>query len=264
MPPFRERSRPTSLQPRPPSRLSRLTLERALSSHDQVATILGTEILKGVHPPGSIMPGEPELLARFEVSRTVLREVMKTLAAKGLVVSKTRVGTRVREPIHWNFFDADVLAWRVRIGLDDAFLGSLTEVRRALEPAAAALAAQRRKDTDIVRLRELVLQMARTSHTRQSFSETDLDFHVAIGAASSNPLMRSVAAVIEAALAASFSHSSPIDDPDDHERTVNAHAAIVDAIESRDEVAAARAMLEVIDIGAQRIETIKRKQGLKR
>jgi DNA-binding FadR family transcriptional regulator len=259
MPPSKARGRAApSVQQRPPPRLSRLALERALSSHDQVAATLGTEILKGIYPAGSNMPGESTLMDRFHVSRTVLREVMKTLAAKGFVVSKTRVGTRVRDPIHWNFFDADVLAWRVRIGLDDDFLASLTEVRRALEPAAAALAARRRSDADIVRLREHMIQMGRAAHTRQSFAECDLDFHLAIGVASGNPLMRSVASVIEAALVASFAHSSPVDDADDHERTVNAHAVIVDAIESRDEPAAAQAMLAVIDIGVERISSRKR------
>jgi DNA-binding FadR family transcriptional regulator len=217
-----------------------------------VAGILGTEILEGLHPPGSNLPNEAALIERFGVSRTVLREVMKTLAAKGLLVSKTRVGTRVRDPIHWNFFDADLLAWRVRLGLDDDFLRSLTEVRRALEPTAAALAARRRSDADILRLRTHLAQMAR-AHTRQAFGECDLDFHLAIGVASGNPLMRSVASVIEAALAASFSHSSPVDDPDSHECTVNAHAAVVDAIEARDEQAATAAMLKVIDIGVERI-----------
>ncbi|HTX05032.1 MAG TPA: GntR family transcriptional regulator, partial [Steroidobacteraceae bacterium] len=110
---------------RPMPRLSRLALERAKSSHDQIAAILGTELLKGTYPPGGNMPAEPELIERFQVSRTVMREVMKTLAAKGFVVSKTRVGTRVRDPVYWNYFDADVLAWRVRLGLDDEFMRSL-------------------------------------------------------------------------------------------------------------------------------------------
>jgi DNA-binding FadR family transcriptional regulator len=244
----------------PPSRLSRLAPERAGSSHDQVAAALGTEILTGLHPPGSNLPGETELMERFAISRTVLREVMKTLAAKGFVVPKTRIGTRVRDPIHWSFFDADVLAWRVRIGLDDDFMRSLTEVRRALEPAAAAIAARRRSDADILMLRAHVRQMGRTGHTRQSFAESDLDFHLAVGVASGNPLMRCAASVIEAALVASFVHSSPIDDGDDHERTVNAHAAVVDAIESRDEQAAAQAMLHVIDIGISRIDDMKRRR----
>jgi DNA-binding FadR family transcriptional regulator len=241
-------------------RLSRLALERAKSSHDQIAATLGTELLQGVHAPGVNMPAEAELIERFGVSRTVMREVMKTLAAKGFVISKTKVGTRVRDPVHWNYFDADVLAWRVRLGLDDEFMQSLTEVRRALEPAAAALAARRRSPSDIAHLRECVRRMARTDHTRQSFAEVDLDFHLAIGSASGNPLMRSMASVIETALVASFAHSSPVDDAEDHEATVNGHAAVVDAIESGEEQAAFDAILNVIDIGVNRIDVSRRKQ----
>jgi DNA-binding FadR family transcriptional regulator len=245
---------------RPVPRLSRLAVDRALSSHDQIAAILGTEILRGIHRPGDNMPPEPDLIARFQVSRTVMREVMKTLAAKGLVVSRTRIGTRVRDPLHWNYFDVDVLVWRVRIGLDDEFMRSLTEIRRALEPAAAALAAQRRTASDIAHLREYVREMGRSGHSRQSFAEADLDFHLAIGIASGNPLLRSMASVIEAALAASFAHSSPVDDSSDHELTVNSHAAVVDAIEARDEPAAAAAMLKVIDIGVERIDSTRKKR----
>ena len=247
--------------PRPVPRLSRLAVDRALSSHDQIAAILGTEILRGTHRPGDNMPAEPDLIARFQVSRTVMREVMKTLAAKGLVVSKTRIGTRVRDPLHWNYFDVDVLVWRVRIGLDDEFMRSLTEIRRALEPASAALAAQRRTSTDLAHLRDSVREMGQSGHSRQSFAEADLDFHLAIAIASGNPLLRSMASVIEAALAAPFSHSSPIDDPSDHELTVNSHAAIVNAIEARDEAAAAAAMLKVIDIGVRRIDTTRKKRS---
>jgi DNA-binding FadR family transcriptional regulator len=249
---------------RPVPRLSRLALDRALSSHDQIAAILGTEILRGIHKPGGNMPAEPDLIARFQVSRTVMREVMKTLAAKGLVVSRTRIGTRVRDPLHWNYFDVDVLVWRVRIGLDDDFMRSLTEIRRALEPASAALAARRRTASDIASLREYVREMGQSGHSRQSFAEADLDFHLGVAIASGNPLLRSMASVIEAALAAPFSHSSPIDDASDHEVTVNSHAAIVDAIEARDEQAAANAMLEVIDIGVRRIDSMRKKRGSKR
>jgi DNA-binding FadR family transcriptional regulator len=106
--------------------------------------------------------------------------------------------------------------------------------------------------------------MSATSHTRQSFAEADLEFHLTIGSASGNPLMRAIASVIEAALVASFSMSSPVDDASDHEITANSHAAIVDAIEARDETAAAAAMLRVIDIGVRRIESTRKKRGSKK
>jgi DNA-binding FadR family transcriptional regulator len=246
------------------ARLSRLAAERAMSSHDQIAAMLGTEILQGIHRPGVNMPPEAELIERFQVSRTVLREVMKTLTAKGFVAAKTRVGTRVLDPVNWNYFDADVLAWRVRMGLDDEFRLALTEVRRAIEPVAAGLAARRRTSADIVALRGHVALMGKSGHTRQSFAEADLAFHLTIGAACGNPLIRSVAGVIEAALVASFSQSSPVDDSSDHENTVNTHAAIVDAIEARNEQAAATAMLDAIDIGYRRINDSTRKRAQRR
>ena len=250
--------------PHPLPRLSRLTLDRAKSSHDQIAALLGRELLKGMYPPGTNMPPEPELIGRFHVSRTVIREVMKTLSAKGFVVSKTRVGTRVRERLYWNYFDADVLAWRVRLGFDDEFMHCLVEVRRALEPLAASLAARRRTAEDVSRLRECLRQMSRSGHSRQSFAEVDLDFHLIVGNATGNPMMRSVASVIEAALVASFIHSSPVDDPHDHERSLAAHTAIVDAIAAGDETEAAEAMRRVIDIGVDRIDVTRRVQAQQR
>ncbi|HEY6453508.1 MAG TPA: FCD domain-containing protein [Steroidobacteraceae bacterium] len=231
-----------------------------MPSHDQIAAVLGTEILRGIHRAGDNMPPEPALIRRFRVSRTVMREVTKTLAAKGFVISKRRIGTRVRDPVHWNYFDADVLAWRVRMGLDAQFLRSLTEIRRALEPAAAALAARRRTPADIAMLRRHVSDMARPSHTRQSFAESDLAFHREIGVASGNLLIRSVGSVIEAALVASFRYSSPIDRSRNQAAAVHNHAAIVAAIEARDAEAAAQAMLRVINLGARRI-AMKRKRG---
>ena len=234
---------------------SRLHHDKTLSSHDQMARALGTEILRGVYPPGANLPPEPELLARFQVSRTVLREVSKTLSAKGLVVAKTRVGTRVLDPVHWNYFDADLLSWKVSLGLDHAFRQSLTEIRRAIEPPAAALAAARRTGADVAELRRCLTLMAQKTHTRQSFAEADLDFHLAIGAASGNPLMRSIAAVIEAALLAAFQLSSPADNERLQDTTVDGHAAIVDAIERKDAEGASRAMLAVIDEGHERVET---------
>ena len=245
-------------------RLSRLAPERAKSSHDQIAALLGMELLKGLYPPGTNMPPEPELIGRFHVSRTVIREVMKTLSAKGFVISKTRVGTRVRERVYWNYFDADVLAWRVRLGFDDEFMHRLVEVRRALEPAAAALAAQRRTAEDVAQLRDCLERMGRGGHSRQSFAEADLDFHLVIGGATGNPMMRSVAGVIDTALVASFMYSSPVDDPLDYQTTVAAHAAVVDAVEAGDESAAAEAMRQVIDIGVDRIDLRRQRQAQRR
>ncbi len=232
--------------------IGRLTSDRALSGHAQVTRTLGAEILSGAHPPGAKLPAEAELLARFQISRTVLREVLKTLSAKGLIASKTRVGTRVLDPSRWNFFDPEILAWKVGLGLDPEFRTNLAEIRQAIEPLAARLAARRRTKADVRELRERIDAMRSLRHSRETFAEADLQFHLAIGHASGNPLIRSIAGVIEAALVASFSLSSPTDDPELQAATVDTHAAIVDAIEAGDAAAAGEAMLAVIEAGVRR------------
>ena len=232
--------------------MRRFPSDRALSGHAQVTRVLGAEILAGVYPPGANLPAEAELLARFQISRTVLREVLKTLAAKGLIASKTRVGTRVLDPSHWSFFDPDILSWKVSLGLDEAFRTNLTEIRQAIEPLAAALAAGRRTAQDLLDLREAVEAMRSSEHTPQSFAEADLRFHLAVSGASGNPLVRSIGGVIEAALIASFALTSPTADPKQQAHTVGLHEAIVDAIEAKEPDRARQAMLAVIDAGVAR------------
>ena len=231
---------------------SRLAPPHALSSQARVARALGIEILTGTLRPGDIVPNETELMTRFGISRTVLREVMKTLAAKGMVQPKTRVGTRVLDPEHWTMFDADVIAWRIELGMDAGFLKSLFEVRLALEPAAAALAAERRTDADVTFLEDCVSDMRRPGHSRESYALIDNAFHLAVASASGNPFMRSMGAVIEAALTASFTLHSPVDDPERQRATADAHERIVDAIREHDPHGAEAAMLAVITEGMNR------------
>jgi DNA-binding FadR family transcriptional regulator len=225
---------------------------KARSKHDTIARTLGQEILTGIHAPGANLPPEGELLSRFGASRTVLREAMKTLSAKGLVVPKARVGTRVLNSSNWNFFDAELLGWYAEMGVDAQLRRSLAEIRRAVEPAAAALAAQRRSRAEIAHLRNSVRRMAGCGGSREHFAKADLEFHLMIGVASGNPLMRSLAAVIEAALVASFEQNMPLAGNDLAE-TAKAHDAIVDGIEARDAAAACAAMLRVIDLGQARM-----------
>lgn len=238
----------TSLQ-----HMRRLHTDKARSSHDIIARIIGKEILAGVYAPGANLPREAVLLKRFGVSRTVVREVMKTLSAKGLVVLKTRVGTRVLNSSSWNLFDADVLAWRVDMGLDEEFRRALTEIRLAVEPASAALAAGRRTEMQLRQLRDCVRRMADSFGDRDRFAEADLEFHQLIGVATGNPLMRSLAAVIEAALFASFSQNTPVEDAGDLKQTAASHGALVDAIAAQSTARARAAMVRVISLGQARI-----------
>lgn len=240
----------TSLQ-----HMRRLHTNKVHSSHDTIARTIGKEILTGTYAQGAKLPQEAVLMKRFGVSRTVLREVMKTLSAKGLVVLKTRIGTRVLNSSSWNLFDAELLAWRVEMGLDEEFRRSLTEIRLAMEPSAAGLAAGRRTKAHLVQLRDCVRRMADSIGDRDKFAEADLEFHQLIGVASGNPMMRSLAAVIEAALFASFSQNTPVEDPGDLEDTAASHGAVVDAITAGNAASASAAMVDVINLGQARIAT---------
>jgi DNA-binding FadR family transcriptional regulator len=215
---------------------------------------IGRAIIEGQFAVGTTLPGDMELMERFGVSRTALREAMKTLAAKGLIESKTKVGTKVLGEKNWNMFDADILMWRLQLGVNRAFLESLFEIRQALEPLAAASAALYRTEADIERMRAALMAMRLAHHTKDSFTQADLAYHRAILDASANPFLQSMGSVIEAALATSFTLSSPVDSPDRFEVSKQQHGAIFDAIVAQDPQAASQAMTVVILQGSKGAE----------
>lgn len=225
--------------------------ERARSNHAEVARTIGIDIISGRYPEGSKLPGDVELSLIFGVSRPVLREAAKTLVAKGLLSTKARVGTLVRARAAWNMFDPDVIAWHLDSGIDRRFLADLAEIRLAVEPRAAALAAQRRTPAALAGLEADLAAMRRAIHHSPGFAEADLKFHLAIADASGNPFMRSMGAVIGAALRTSFILSAPVEDGD-WQATLAAHARIVEAVAAGEAEAAAAAMTDVIHNGINR------------
>jgi DNA-binding FadR family transcriptional regulator len=226
---------------------------RAHSNHSEVARTIGIDIIAGRYTEGSKLPGDAELTMLFGVSRPVLRESVKTLVAKGLLSTKARVGTVVREHAAWNMFDPDVLAWHLDAGIDKRFLRDLAEIRLAVEPRAAALAAERRTEADITLMRAAIDRMyAAIGGKSEGFAEADLSLHLLVANASGNPFMRSIGAVIEAALRASFLLSAPVDNRE-YDVSIAAHERIVDAIAEENSEAAAAAMLNVIFNGLRRV-----------
>jgi DNA-binding FadR family transcriptional regulator len=225
------------------------------TSHAQVVDELGREIISGHYPVGATLPGDLELAQRFKVSRTVLREAMKTLAAKGLIVPRARIGTKVTPENQWNLFDSDVLTWHFHKGVDDQFLQHLTEIRLAFEPFAASLAAENAVEKDIVLLYRLAEDMGDQAHTPGTLAVSDLKFHLAIAEASRNPFMRTVGSLIEAALVGIFKLSSPENNKERIEEVSATHRVIVDAIARRDQDGAAQAMRDVIMSGRDRVKS---------
>ena len=235
------------------SRIVVIPTRRAHSNHAEVARSIGVGIIAGRYTKGTRLPGDAELTAMFGVSRPVLRESVKTLVAKGLLSTKARVGTLVRERDAWNMFDADVLAWHLDAGIDKRFLGDLAEIRLAVEPRAAALAAARRTEADIIELQRSMDRMRQEASDSIGFADADLALHIAVANASGNLFMRSIGNVIEAALRASFLLSAPVD-PEDRDTMLLWHQRIVDGIVLGDAEAASSAIAKVIYNGMRRHE----------
>lgn len=223
------------------------------SRQDEIVSELAHEIIGGRRPEGSLLPSDAELMARFGVSRTVLRETLKTLAAKGLIQPKTRVGTRVVERTNWNLFDPDMLRWHLDCGIGLELLAHLSDVRLALEPVAASLAAERRSEADIAVLHVIVDRMEAPDASPEAFAAADLDFHLAIARLSGNPFFRTASALIEVALAATFTITTPVNNPEAKADSCAAHRRVVLAIAAGDGEAAAAAIVETIRSGAARV-----------
>ena len=214
----------------------------------KVSRGIGLAIVSGQYKQNAVLPGVPELMERHGVSRTVLREAMKTLAAKGLIEAKARIGTRVRDRDHWNLFDPDVLLWYAASGFDEQFLLQLSEMRMALEPEAAAIAAERRSDQELSAMHAAVDRMGGGA-TAEGFVEADLAFHLAVAKATGTPFMHSISTLIEVALVAVLTRSQPVLDPARHRRSAVDHRAIADAIGRRDGETARAGMRKVIQDG---------------
>lgn len=122
--------------------------------HGAVAHKLGTAILSGDYAPGDTLSGEVEFSKSLDVSRSAYREAIQVLTAKGLVDSRPKIGTRVLPRSRWNLLDPDVLAWAFAGEPDLDFIRSLFELRGIIEPAAAALAADRRDRSDLKAMKD--------------------------------------------------------------------------------------------------------------
>ncbi len=155
----------------------------------QVVEELGIRIVRGDLAPEAAFPKEADLEAEFGVSRSVIREAVKTLAAKGLLESRTRTGIRVLSPVHWNLLDAEALSWRYSAMPPSQFFGELFELRLMIEPEAAALAAERATADDLTEISASFEAMTEASQANVSGIEADLRFHRGILAACHNPLL---------------------------------------------------------------------------
>lgn len=213
--------------------------------HGNTLDWLGEAILTGRYPVGSSLPPEPLLCDELGVSRTVVREAVKSLVAKGLVVTGPKLGTRVLSQAEWNWFDPSVIAWQARNGLSVEFLQDLQELRRVVEPAAVRMAAERADAHDIERITNAFAGMKQAVEHGGDYITHDLRFHQGLLAASHNRMLVQMSKALNALLRTSFEISTSI--KDGPRSSLPLHKAVMDAVVAHDPAEAEKAILKLID-----------------
>jgi DNA-binding FadR family transcriptional regulator len=215
-----------------------------LRVHGAVAREIGISIVSGRLRPGHVLDGEIEASSRRRVSRTAYREAIRILSAKGLIHSRPRTGTRVSEISAWHLLDPDVLAWLFSGVPSPEVLHGLFELRTLVEPAAAALAATRRQQSHLEKMRRALDAM--TFHTLHKLEgrEADKAFHAELLSATANPFIISLTKGVTAAVNALTEFKQRLAkierDP------VPDHLRVYDAIAAKDAEAAREAMIKLI------------------
>ncbi|WP_020498928.1 FadR/GntR family transcriptional regulator [Sciscionella marina] len=206
---------------------------------------LGAAIVRGEFAPGFVLRVE-ELQDRYEVSRTVAREVVRALEAMRLTTSKRRVGVTVRKTAEWNHYDPRVIRWQLDGAGRDGILGNLMELRAAIEPSAARLAALRSGTEDRGDIRALAtrLQVSAKARDLTAFLEHDIAFHSRILAAARNPMFAQLSEVIAEVLTGRTEHGLMPEEP--HPDAIAMHLEVADAIDTGDAACAENAMRGIV------------------
>jgi DNA-binding FadR family transcriptional regulator len=227
---------------------------RLKNVHGHTLDALGAAIVAGHYGVGGSIPPEAQLCEAFGVSRTVVREAVKSLVAKGLVTTGPKVGTKVLASEHWNWFDHDVVAWQGKAGLTPDFLRDLQELRRVVEPAAVRLAAQRATAEDIADIEAAYAGMKAAIELGGDYVSHDLRFHQGLLRACHNRMLIQMGKAFGALLRTSFEISTT--KPDGPRQSLPMHRAVLDAVVARSPVKAEKAILVLIDGAREDIEGV--------
>lgn len=188
-------------------------------------------------------PTEADLAKRFAVSRSVTREAVKMLTAKGLLSARPRQGTIVQSEGSWNLFDPDVLRWLLERKFSLSLLRQFSELRVSIEPAAAELAARTASPEAIARIEAGYQRMVAAEAGNDDALDADIAFHVAVLEASGNPFYAQFRDVVETALRTSIRFTNRFKG---HTASLSAHKAVKSSIEARDSAGAQAAMNLII------------------
>ena len=224
-------------------------ISKILRLHGTIARDIGIAVMSGKYQPGDLLTGEIASSERLEVSRTAYREAIRILAAKGLVESKPKVGTKVCARNKWHMLDPDVLAWAFEKEPDLDLLNNLFELRNIVEFAAAALAATRRSEGHVKRMRRSLDEMAEFTLATEEGRQADQDFHTTLLEATGNPFIMSLTTGVNAAVNTTTMFKQrnrplPRDPVPDHVR-------VLEAVADKDPARAQKMMGELIRLALQ-------------
>lgn len=197
----------------------------------QLVHDLGLAIVQGQYAVNAALPSEADICKQFGVSRSATREAVKMLAAKGLLTSRPRQGIRVLPEARWNMFDTDVLGWLLNSRPSLELLLEFTQMRRGVEPNAAALAAENATPEAIADIEAALQRMKDAEAGLDDALESDIRFHTAILAASGNRFFAQMSAFVETALRVSIRFTNAMKGVAGAD--VGAHAQILNAIKKR-------------------------------
>ena len=185
--------------------------DRSSNLSQGMVQALGRSIVCGEYERTASFPSEAELCEQFGVSRSAVREAVKMLTAKGLIASRPRQGIRVMPSSHWNMFDADVLAWTLNARPSLQLLKEFAQLRMAIEPEAAVLAAENYQDKESIKaIGDALTRMKLGEEGKDDPLAADIDFHCAILAASNNRFFYQLREFIQVALRVSIASTNQL------------------------------------------------------
>ena len=218
--------------------------ERNRPAHVTIARTLGVAIVTGDYLPGTTIQGEFDLADRFGVARNVIREALRMLTAKGLIESRRKTGTRVRERADWNLLDAEMLGWMFEGEPPLSFVRALFQLRMIVEPAAAAMAAECRTARQLSRMGQAMELMTVHGLKDPAGQIADEHFHAILLEATGNELLGSLSGSIASAVrwTTLFKYRSDAL----HVDSIPLHQALFEAIARADADAARAATVALI------------------
>jgi len=221
-----------------PASLTQSQKQRSFGSRtQQVVQDLGTAIVTREYTSETPFPIESEICDRYGASRSIVREAIKVLNAKGLLIARPRRGTSVRPEKDWNLLDPDVLEWMLKRRFSLELLKDFTRARLAIEPNAASEAARTASEAQITYIGQMVERMREAAKGNLEPLESDIGFHLSILEASNNPFFYNMSPMIETALHFSIRYTNKR--LKQRFASVEEHEVIYEAIARREQETAA-------------------------